>query len=460
MSDEPISQAPIQDITSTDVDTEENGEKSSSPQIFDITPDLNISPAKDEIDNTPPVVIPDNILDIKTPQPSKNPTPTPIQPQFGPANPPAKTIGIISNKIPTQQNTQTKPSTLQEAVSSIKIEKEIPQKPLGSLNIPQKPIPDKPWETKPNSIIKPLRTYETDFAEAMSKKRISTSSLVIAEDKRKQNTENLSNSKEISNKDIIDKYKSHATRNWILSIISLILICGGGFAGYYLYLRSPVAPVIIQNSTTAQNTLSKSIIPSDSKVVLSIDNKNANSILSQINSEINKQQNEKTIKEIVLSKTINTEVKKVSANEMLSLAEISPPDLITRSLSSDWMLGVYANSSGLKNPFVITTNIFFQNTFAGIIQWEKTMPNDLKQYLYSGSAPISTTSDIVIPDFTTRGQYKDRIIKNRDVREYIAENGHIIFLYSFISNDKLVITNDEEALEEIIVRLEKNAFLR
>jgi hypothetical protein len=78
------------------------------------------------------------------------------------------------------------------------------------------------------------------------------------------------------------------------------------------------------------------------------------------------------------------------------------------------------------------------------------MPEDLKNFTLN---PNNNEQ-------TTKGQYKDRIIKNKDVREYVTENGHINYLYSFVSNDKLVITDSEEALDEIIIRLEKKAFVR
>ena len=84
-----------------------------------------------------------------------------------------------------------------------------------------------------------------------------------------------------------------------------------------------------------------------------------------------------------------------------------------------------------------------------MIEWEKNIPEDLKDFLFDNTT-----------QFTLKGSYKDKIVRNKDVREYISENDHIIFLYSFLSNDKLIITNDEQALENIILRLEKNAFVR
>ncbi len=463
MSDEPISNRPA-DMTSTDTDNSET--ENASPQIFDITPDLNIAPAKDEPE--PAIPATDGIATLTIgetkPEPQAETKVSQMEPSFGPANPPAKTVGVISiatKNLQAEQNIpKPSPSSLQEAISTIKLE----QNPTTIAPI-SKPIPERPWQSKAESIIKPLRTYETDFAEAMAKNKISKASFVIAEDKKK----NIDNREPIETKDNREdllrnvkmsdgapRSNGHATRNWILGLISLILICGGAYAGYYLYLKSPIAPStnIVSNNLDNSVQFANSLIRTDQKAILNIDNKNKNGIIALIKSEASKPQDPQTIKEIVLSKTYPSGAMRVPSNEMLNITEIPAPDLFNRSLSSPWMLGIYSGQNNIKHPFVITTNNFFQNTFAGLIQWEKTLPEDLRQYTLTSN--VTDDGEIV----GTRGQYKDKIIKNKDVREYIAENGHIIFLYSFISNDRLIITNSEEALEEIITRLEKDAFIR
>jgi hypothetical protein len=546
MSDD-NSKIPAQDMTSTDVDTNESGTEDNSPRVFDITSDLNIAPVKDDLDNNPstPINIPKETKEIpvtkneiqigidsnkKTPniitektivepekdtivteKPQANDSIKPPVSQFGPANPPAKTVGMnranFNENINQQQKIEKEPGNLQEAIAAIKnpIKTTTPSAPAPK-------IPERPWEAKPDSKVKPLRTYEIDFAEAMAKKRISSASIAIAEDKKKERERevvvNQPEHKVEPSEDTITSYQfpktkenfvnpykapetiqtkpqkevmvtpaqsypvkedilknaqppkdevvikdSHSTRNWFLAIISLILVCGGGYYAFYLYQKSPLAstPTNNNNTSTSQIERAKSIISPDSKILISITGKNQNSIVSAIKTEVSKSQPEKTIKEIILTESNGEIISKVKAEKILNTIGVNTPELFSRSISDDWMLGVYSGTGEQKSVFIITTNNFFQNTFAGLIQWEKTMPEDLKQYLYTESNN---------QDFTIRGQYKDKIIKNKDVREYVADNGHISFLYSFISNDKLVITDSEDALEEIITKLEKDAFIR
>lgn len=563
-----------QDMTSTDTDSENQNQENNNPRVFDITPDLNIAPAKDEEDNGP-TQIPGNesqnlakipeIVDItqknvgtvsvNIPQNQKdlnpsdlaeitiNKNPEPIKPvftgqlkdepiiqtnTFGPANPPAKTIGmnkISFNKEIVEQTKITEPSNLQDAVSSIKL---TPDQKIPTT------IPPRPYESKIDGKIKPLRTYETDFAEAISKKHITTTSAVIAEKSKAQqepqiqkvdiavpippyknnpktesriseneipktetkelpvnttsnyvnplfakkpistdiqstkptsivNNSSINQNSEPPTEDFTKnitknipepKQNSNILKNIILVITSLLLLGGGLYAGYYLYTKSPLS--LIQFSKPKNTDINqpkiietKSIFPADTKIRISIDGKNQTQIINEIKNEFNKAGKENIIEEIVLTKTENNIIQKVGANELNNILRIDAPSLVTRSLNNDYMIGIYNGIGGQRSLFVISTNNFFQNAFAGMIEWEKNIPTDLKEYLYNNNN-----------QFTLKGKYKDKIVKNKDVREYVSDNDHIIFLYSFLSNDKMIVTNDEVALENIIIRLEKNAFVR
>jgi hypothetical protein len=52
------------------------------------------------------------------------------------------------------------------------------------------------------------------------------------------------------------------------------------------------------------------------------------------------------------------------------------------------------------------------------------------------------------------------VIQNKDVREFRDENGNILFLYAFIDNSTLAIAQTEEAMNEVITRFEKKAYVR
>lgn len=450
MSEEEISKAPAQDVTSTDNNNEEPGSENIEPRVFDITPDLNIAPAKDDADSANPVTIPNNIVQnielpdmVVSPKNSAVPaqvqlTPdqnvpqsnftnavsgfsndtttngltTPATTQFGPANPPTKTVGTNRtsfNSAPIEPNKIAEASNLQDAVSSIKFN------PTKKENVPAPTIPDRPWEAKKDAKIKPLRTYETDFAEAMARKRITTTSAIIAETKDQNkklkpkqkklfkkksfkettidkplmpiiNKPNFSNYNQ--KEDILKNAKppedpkpikeTHSFKNWLLFIISFILVVGGLYAGYYLYKHSAIAlifkPKTTPNIQVPQIIETNSLLQPDSKISIDIDSKNQSGIINAVKSEMAKPDKENSIKEIVLTKTTDNIVKKVEAKDMLNILKVPVPELMSRSLSPEWMLGIYTGTGDQKHAFIITTNNFFQNTFAGIIQWKKICP--------------------------------------------------------------------------------------
>lgn len=376
---------------------------------------------------------------------------------------------------------------------------------------PQKPVSIAPQGQQgfQRETIKPVRTYEGDVAEAMSHKRTSTASIAIAESKKQQGTERVG-----------DETPSHAGRKITMFVISLLLLGGGAYGAYYLYSKSALAPV---TPIVPQQKASPSIIPANTQAVLTISSQSPNLMRASIAQEINRPQEPDSVREIIVAtKDTSGQLVRVSSTDMVKRLDINTPDILTRSLTPNWMLGVYNSPDNLKSVFIVGTTNFFQNTFAGMLQWERVMADDLRQFLYPDNvegilnangtsrvvAPVnplsgidsilpfigstttatsslaratstaptgspaasstrqgtaSTTPETVAPlrqYLTIRGKFEDRIVKNKDVRAFRTDNGQILFLYSFIDNTKLVISDKESTLAEILSRLEKQSFIR
>ena len=325
------------------------------------------------------------------------------------------------------------------------------------------------------------------MAEVLAHGRASTASIAIAESKKQEGEDRLGNSEET-------KGSSNTGLKILVIVISLILIVLGIGAGYYFYNQSALAPSTPQ-APAAQSV--PSLIPADSQDVIAIDGLGGAAVLERIQGEMAKPLPSDSITEIIPIETTDGQRARLSTADMLSLMQISPPDILTRSLDSSWMLGVYTDGSGNKSAFVVVTTNFFQNAFAGMLQWESVMADDLKQYVGTNgaadianvplvTAPIAiatstenasttgmtatstaTTTSVIeqVPaqpasPYAIDGHFEDRIIMNKDVRVFVTDNGNILFLYSFIDNTKLVVAGSEDALKEILTRLENQAFVR
>lgn len=340
---------------------------------------------------------------------------------------------------------------------------------------------------------KAIRTYESDVADVLAHKNISTTNIALAE-KRKKTGEDRIGDKDIVVERNKEEEGSHVLKKILIALASLILIGVGATGGYYLYT---ISPLYVTSTPEPQVVAPVSIVPADNQVTITIDNLSPTEIIQTVRAEIAKPQANSTIKEIILVQNKNGQKFRVNSSDMITSMDISAPDILVRALSNDWMLGVYANNQGNKDVFVVADVDYFQNAFAGMLQWESYMPDDLKQYLYQNtpadisstpllSASMATTSNTSTSTSTSTsastssstlaststisyqaspaynvisGSFTDKIIQNNDVREFVTSKG-VLFLYSFIDNNKLILTGSESTLSEVLNRLEQNAFVR
>jgi hypothetical protein len=71
---------------------------------------------------------------------------------------------------------------------------------------------------------------------------------------------------------------------------------------------------------------------------------------------------------------------------------------------------------------------------------------------------ISTST--IASYFTIKGTFSDKVIKNRDVREFKNTKGELLFLYSFINKETLLLTTSESSFIALVDRIEKDAYVR
>ncbi|MEK7609922.1 MAG: hypothetical protein AAB470_02260 [Patescibacteria group bacterium] len=406
---------------------------------------------------------------------------------------------VLPKNLRNQEVAQSTPSTTTSA-------SQISQPPLSSQNLKNTSL-----EQDRDSEIKPIRTYESDVADVMSHKKTSRASIAIAESNKKDGGETISNIE-----------TSRAGKKILLTLLSLIFVGGGVIGAYYLYTISPLAPAkfitpqqkiipsIIPRDSQVIITLGDNLpVSIQSKIQTEIDKTQALETIKEI---------------IFANKDSTGSLARISGPGMIEMMDIGAPDTVLRSLTADWMLGVHNNIDNKKTIFVVVTTNFFQNTFSGMLQWESVMADDIKQYLYpialkgianissenvstdtkkvdpladlnsilpGAPAPLTTTSTTTSsnvskqvkkiatstnvtqtsstttdltpplqPYFTLRGKFEDRIVKNKDVREFRTDTGTTLFLYSFIDNSHLIITGNEATLSEILTRLEKQSLIR
>ena len=335
-----------------------------------------------------------------------------------------------------------------------------------------------------------IRTYESDIAEALSHKKTSQVSINLAqvERQRTEAVQIVTASAEAEAQNGADEPR-HIGRNIFKIILSLILIAAGAIGGYYLYTLSPLAvtPTVDPSTPAAPATLMPAIITPDQQKTVNIQDKSDTDIQSMIAAQAGKSQlRENQVMDLIFyevppasstSQNQTASAVRVTASAFIAKLGIRPPDVLVRSISDSWMFGLHQTQDTGTKPFIILKTTFFQNAFSGMLKWEPTMADDIaRTFSFPRQAPVSmatvdsttgTSTDATQATmnpptayFAIRGGFIDKVIQNKDVREFKDEKGSILFLYAFIDNNTLVISQEESTLGEVITRFEKKAYIR
>jgi hypothetical protein len=359
-------------------------------------------------------------------------------------------------------------------------------------NIPEEPKKNVPVSNKPleptkgklvnkikaeDTVIRPLRTYEDDVKNAVTGQNISTTKILLAEQKRRDGQQTIDDQTSVKN-----------PKNRFLIAITVILVVGGvGAFGYGL-----VSGLISPPSSAPEVDLGpKSFIDTDSQIQVVVENRNIRDIFDNIAESIETALPEEDVQEIYLTKT---EIKVVdgenvrnriliNSEDFFNLIESRAPDTLIRALGSKFMFGLH--SLDVNEPFVIFTVNDFNNAFAGMLEWEDLMVRDVKSIFFNNLAipepqpvPVTniasttaTTTDEVatstpeieevtpILDYDPRG-FEDLVISNRDTRVIKNTDGEILYFYSFIDSNTLILTSNKDTLIELLKRLRSASLIR
>lgn len=342
-------------------------------------------------------------------------------------------------------------------------------KPVVPLNS-QTSLHDNPQaagaQTQP---VKPIiRTFETDAALAMQHKKASVVKIAIAESKRQTQSETIG---------------TRAVKQTISSVTKLLLalmfIGAGGAVFYYLYTQgvfdteAPIVQTQTVPSIIDANIQKELNISIDRNVISAVTNirKNSTEPVGSV-TYVYFTQGEGELNRLIDSRTFFT------------IINSHAPDSLIRSLRPEFMFGFHESLA--NEPFLILKTDSFQNTFAGMLAWEKVMLEDVDDLFApivtrtntsievtpatstsSTTGAIATSTASTTPrEFTTKdfldpkAFFEDLVIRNKDVRALRSTTNQTLLLYTFIDPQTLVLTPSEMTLREILDRVEKKVYER
>lgn len=325
-----------------------------------------------------------------------------------------------------------------------------PGRPLRPAPKEEKAIQRVPAKREPTekSKIPQIRTYKSDIAEAVKKQGESLVKIAVAEKKEARKK------KEVKKEPAPKK----ATAKILMIIVGLVVVMAssimlisqlnkkGVFSGIFDGLKKtgdkevavPVPTTIMPSLITA-NTEKKILIPEERGAVLNIIKKELRET-SGVNSVKNIYLLEASV---VVTEEGEENVQNVaSVGELLSVWQHNMPTLLSRSLSREFMLGVYSSTPSINTPFLVFTTNSYGQTFAGMFAWENALLDDFYNLF---GLEIGGSS---------RGFF-DSIINGKDVRVLKNTDGETILLYSFADKNTVVITINEATFNKILSGLSK-----
>ncbi|MDO8579731.1 MAG: hypothetical protein Q7R72_02555 [bacterium] len=293
-----------------------------------------------------------------------------------------------------------------------------PQISVSPTNVPASPaIPS----IKNDPSIKPVRTFKSDAEEAVRYKNVSTIDIAVAEQKKREATPI----------EYIEPRESHPGI-FIAVVITVILVIGVGW--FYWFKTSQTEkpePIRASIETIIPYTTGSTLVlnsESDSLVLIGAKLNAANAGLGNVYALVPTQNATST----------------VYADISLVFANVNMPDRLARSLASEYMIGTYTYD--VNGPFIILKNTFFQNAFAGMLEWEKDMRNDLLSLIQ-----VSHPSERSVTANTDK--FEDVVVSNIDARALRGNDGRIILAYIFADPETIVITTNENTLKYVLDRL-------
>lgn len=275
---------------------------------------------------------------------------------------------------------------------------------------------DKIVEKENREPIKSLRTYQGDVEETITKNNYSTSSIFLAEQKKRDGT-------------LINPTNGDSgARNKFFILVGGILLLLGVITLASVYFIKSSEQVNIEKQTKTLLRFSREKVVPATKITREV-------LIETILSE--KRAFELPVNSVLYINAVDASSTPIQISSVLSLLTPSMPSSLARSFDREYMIGVY--SFDTNEPFIILTTSDYASSFAGMLKWEANITADFGK-LFSIGQNASTTTKVFI----------DESLKNKDLRVLKDVSGKTIFLYSFMDKNTLLITTNENIFGAVL----------
>lgn len=266
---------------------------------------------------------------------------------------------------------------------------------------------------KPN---KSLRTYQGDVEDAISKNNYSSKDIFLAEQEKR-----------VDGTSANPFIKPTVKNNLVMVLAFILLILGVVVIGFVYYMKSSEEIVVAQRT--------KQIISFSEEKAISIATTTREKFIGELVEE--KVTLNLPVNSILYLNTVDGREEPAQTEAMLSLLAPRMPNSLARSFSNKYMLGVF--SFDTNEPFILLKTDDYGLSFSGMLKWEKDAAIDLGR-LFGFSQNASSSAAVFV----------DEERRNKDLRVLRDGQGKILLLYSFIDQETLLITKNENIFNAIL----------
>ncbi len=334
------------------------------------------------------------------------------------------------------------------------------------LSVAQNKITAKPEEGSvaiPRSSVMSLHTMKTDLQDVVHHDKISVVRAVSME-----SDAHKSAAAPTAFIPPAPKKRGGAFFTFIATVILLTLGAGALYAVYYLETAGPAeAPTTV------------GLIFTEQRFALPIEAQSAAALKQQIAAiMVSSPPGGNTIVGVIPTISEGGEnalPRPATIAEFLAALGARPTDEFTRALGDEFFFGIhYADA---PSPVFIVPVTSFNNAFAGMLAWEKTINADLgglftyvppyKTVLVpalqsatstASSTPETAATTTEVQMVETRESiertFEDLVMRNYDVRALKDDSGAIVLYYSFPTQNTLVISASPYTFSEVLERLQ------
>lgn len=326
---------------------------------------------------------------------------------------------------------------------SSNIQSDITEVPNTANSIAETPVSVQPEDKKPvkQSIV---RTFKGDAEDAVKMERLSSMSIAIAEQKKR-----------LESGLAMDIYAPSKTKKIAIIFASLFFLVAGIGAISFSYFQEKIYP---KTEKLVFKSSVQSFIITDSSAEINLNKTNSGDMVNLLTGAIRRAGiKSNSIQNIYITENNGIsdkgqEIKKmIESKKFIALANFKMPNLLSRSLLPEFMLGLhYWNGN---QPFLILKTDSYGNAFSGMLEWEKDMKKDFDALFSLSSRQSSKIASSTDDIFANERDFEDVFVKNKDARAIRGGNGEIFLIYDLHDKDTVIITTNTSTLAEISDRL-------